>query len=335
MVLGPVAAKLSTTRLLVVADGVLQYIPFGALPVSGQDGITKQSTPLVVQHEIVNLPSASVLVALRQRKKLQERSRVAVAILADPVFDTRDSRLRATAAGRARPLLPRQQEVVVDSYASGATTLARMLTRSALDLGLRTSGTLALPRLLYSRLEAEAILAALPPGSGMTALDFDASRATVNGLRLADYGIVHFATHALVNDKHPQLSGLVLSMVTKDGNPQNGFLDLQDIYDLDLPVDLVVLSACETGLGKDYGGEGLIGLTRGFMYAGAKRVVSSLWSVSDIATAELMRRLYRGMAKDGLRPSEALRQAQIQMWKQKRWTSPYYWAAFQIQGEWK
>jgi len=96
-----------------------------------------------------------------------------------------------------------------------------------------------------------------------------------------------------------------------------------------------VLSACETGLGKDIRGEGLIGLTRGFMYAGASRVVASLWNVDDVATAELMGRFYKGMEKDGLRPAAALRQAQIQMWKQKDWSAPYYWAAFQVQGEWK
>jgi len=97
----------------------------------------------------------------------------------------------------------------------------------------------------------------------------------------------------------------------------------------------VVLSACETGLGKEISGEGLIGLTRGFMYAGASRVVASLWKVSDVATAELMTDFYRAMEKDNLPPAAALRAAQIAMWKQRRWHQPYYWAAFQIQGEWK
>jgi CHAT domain-containing protein len=100
-------------------------------------------------------------------------------------------------------------------------------------------------------------------------------------------------------------------------------------------VDLVVLSGCETGLGEQISGEGLLSLTRGFMYAGAIRVVASLWSVSDVATASLMADFYRAMERDGMRPAAALRAAQIQMWKQKQWSSPYYWAAFQIQGEWK
>jgi CHAT domain-containing protein len=124
-------------------------------------------------------------------------------------------------------------------------------------------------------------------------------------------------------------------MVDKNGRSQNGFLELQDIYNLNLPVDLVVLSACETGLGKEISGEGLVGLTRGFMYAGASRVVASLWKVSDAGTATLMAGFYTAMEKDHLPPAAALRAAQIQLWKQKRWNSPYYWAAFQIQGEWK
>jgi len=111
-------------------------------------------------------------------------------------------------------------------------------------------------------------------------------------------------------------------------------LKLQDIYDMKLRADLVVLSGCETGLGEEINGEGLVGLTRGFMYAGASRVVASLWSISDLATATLMAEFYKSM-EDGVRPAAALRAAQIQMWKQQQWKSPYYWAAFQIQGEWR
>src|SRR6202020_3425054 len=99
----------------------------------------------------------------------------------------------------------------------------------------------------------------------------------------------------LLDGAHPELSGLVFSMVDKTGRPQNGFLDLQDVYNLTIPADLVVLSACETGLGKEISGEGLVGLTRGFMYAGASRVVASLWRVSDVGTAELMGCFYTAM----------------------------------------
>ena len=110
---------------------------------------------------------------------------------------------------------------------------------------------------------------------------------------------------------------------------------MQDIYNLNLSADLVVLSACETGLGTEVDGEGLVGLTRGFMYAGASRVVASLWKVSDEGTAVLMGHFYKAMEQQGMHPAAALPAAQTDMWKQKRWNDPYYWAAFQIQGEWK
>jgi CHAT domain-containing protein len=212
---------------------------------------------------------------------------------------------------------------------------AERLTRSAVDIGLNRGGQFHLTRLLYSRQEAEAIMAVTPAGKGMKVLDFSANRAAATSPELAQYRIVHFATHGLLDNKHPELSGLVFSMVDKQGKPQDGFLQLADIYNLNLPVELVVLSACETGLGEEISGEGLIGLTRGFMYAGASRVVASLWSVSDVGTSELMARFYKAMEQDKLRPAAALRAAQIQMWKQRQWRSPYYWAAFQQQGEWR
>jgi CHAT domain-containing protein len=169
----------------------------------------------------------------------------------------------------------------------------------------------------------------------MEALDFDATRAAALSPALAQYRIVHFATHGLVNSTHPELSGLVLSLVNEKGEPQNGFLGLEDIYNLNLPADLVVLSACETGLGHEIQGEGLVGLTRAFMYAGAPRVVASLWQVPDRATAELMKRFYAAMLVDHMPPAAALRQAQISLSKEKRWSAPYYWAGFILQGEWK
>jgi CHAT domain-containing protein len=192
-----------------------------------------------------------------------------------------------------------------------------------------------LSRLLSTRREAESIMAVTPAGRRLKAIDFDASRTMAMNPTLAQHRIVHFATHGFLDSKHPELSGLVLSLVNKQGRPVDGFLNLQDIYNLSLPVDLVVLSACETALGEEINGEGIVGLTRGFMYAGATRVIASLWNVSDEATSELMTRFYRAMEVQHLTPAAALRQAQIQMWKQNRWAPAYYWAAFQIQGEWK
>ncbi len=169
----------------------------------------------------------------------------------------------------------------------------------------------------------------------MMAVDFKASRATATSSALSHYRIVHFATHGVVDFEHPDLSGVVLSMVDEKGEPQDGYLRLHDIYNLNLPADMVVLSACQTGVGKQIKGEGLIALTRGFMYAGAFRVVASLWKVDDEATAELMAEFYKQMFTDGLKPAAALHAAQLNLSHQKRWRSPYYWAGFVLQGEWK
>jgi CHAT domain-containing protein len=191
-------------------------------------------------------------------------------------------------------------------------------------------------RLLSTRREATAILSLVPERERMQALDFEASRTTALKPELGEYRIVHFATHGLLNNIHPELSGIVLSLVDEAGRQQDGFLRLQDIFNLKLPAELVALSACQTGLGKEIKGEGLVGLTRGFMYAGAPRIVASLWKVDDRATSELMKRFYQGMlGPEALRPAGALRQAQLSIWKQKQWREPYYWAAFVLQGEWK
>jgi CHAT domain-containing protein len=190
-----------------------------------------------------------------------------------------------------------------------------------------------IPRLLASREEAEGIMALIPWGTGLKAIGFDASRATITSADLGQYRIVHFATHGVLDNERPELSGIVLSLVDQQGQSQDGFLRLHDIYNLNLSADLVVLSACNTGLGKDVKGEGLIGLTRGFMYAGAAGVVASLWKVDDDATSELMNHFYEAMFKRGMSPAAALRESQLAMWRQKRWHAPYYWAAFVIQGQ--
>ncbi len=189
--------------------------------------------------------------------------------------------------------------------------------------------------MIFSRREADEITGLAGARASFKALDFAANRATALGSNLSQYRIIHFATHGLLNSQHPELSGIVLSLVDKEGLPQDGFLRLHDIYNLKLAADLVVLSACKTGLGKEIKGEGLVGLTRGFLYAGAPRVVASLWKVDDRATAELMKLFYQRMLRDSLRPAAALRKAQIDMWKQPRWAAPYYWAGFTLQGEWK
>ncbi len=331
MILGPIALRLQAKRLLIVADGALQYIPFAVLPVPASDP-AKPPAPLVSQHEIVNLPSASVLALLRRQASGREPASKEAAVLADPVFDKDDPRV-SRAPRHKHTIEPASINETMPPF---SRRFPEPLTRSLGDVGLGTprAGS-ALPRLAFSRREADAIMSITDPGRGMEALDFEASREKALSKDLGQYRIVHFATHGLLDNEHPELSGLVFSLVDREGKSRDGFLALEDVYNLTLPVDLVVLSACETALGKQIAGEGLVGLTRGFMYAGATRVVASLWKVDDMATADLMARFYRGMLKESLRPAAALRQAQIEMRAQKRWSDPYYWGAFTLQGEWK
>jgi CHAT domain-containing protein len=331
MILGPAISELSGKRLAIVPDGELQDVAFGALPAPPASGAGKIESmapwsdgwlPMIVEHEIVSLPSASALAVLRKETAGRRPAARTVAVLADPVFDKDDERIKLTVAARSRK----------ESGSESGVPAVGDLTRATEEV-MGAGG--AISRLPFSRAEAEAILSVAPKAGTLRALDFNASRATATSTELSQYRIVHFATHGLLNRTHPELSGVVLSLVDRQGKPQDGFLQLHDVYNLDLPAELIVLSACQTGLGKAVWGEGLVGITRGFMYAGAKRVVASLWGVQDFATAELMKRFYGAMlGEKQMRPSEALRAAQVEMWKQKRWRSPYYWGGFVLYGEW-
>jgi CHAT domain-containing protein/Tfp pilus assembly protein PilF len=273
-------------------------------------------TPLLVQNEIITLPSASTVAI--QRRQLQNRPTAAkkLAVVADPIFALNDPRFSTT---------PQQ---IPETPANSA------LTRAARNLGLGDTAKV-LDRLQYTGTEAKKILALVPETQHLQALDFDASRTTATNPKLAQYQIIHLATHGLLDPVNPELSGIVLSLFDQKGKSQDGFLRLHDIFNLNLPAELVVLSACETGLGKEVRGEGLVGLTRGFMYAGSRRVVVSLWSVNDVATSEVMAKFYQKMLQEGQNPVSALRAAQLEMWKSQQWQSPYYWAAFTVQGDWR
>lgn len=316
-ILRPLAPLLGTKRLIVVADGALQLVSFAALPVQGT--IAESSRRLIDDHEIVYEPSASVLAL--QRSELADRKRAphAVAILADPVFGIDDSRVAAqTDRNPSSNTQPKSTELA---------TRTGDVSRALEDVGLDR-----FPRLRSSAVEAQKIVEVAPKGESKMALEFDASRETAMSRELSDYRIVHFATHAVVNYEHPELSGMVFSLVDRRGQPRDGYLRLHDIYNLNLPADLVVLSACQTGVGKEIKGEGLIALTRGFMYAGAERVVASLWKVDDVATANLMAGFYKQIFTNGQRPAAALRVAQLKLAKKR---PPADWAGFVLQGEWK
>jgi CHAT domain-containing protein/Tfp pilus assembly protein PilF len=312
MLLGPVAGELGGRRLAIVADGALDYIPFDVLPEPGRKGQPERAAPLLERHEVVELPSASVLLAERRELAHRAPARELAIVLADPVFQAEDSRVARSG--------PQPQPAVAAANAVRAG---------------EPESLAHLSRLRFSRQEALAIAALAPPGAVTTELDFAADRDLALSGRLRDFRYVHFATHGIFDAGRPDLSGLALSRVDSSGRPREGLLRLRDIYDLDLTADLVVLSGCQTALGREIRGEGLLGLTRGFLYAGAPRVVASLWWIDDRATAELMTAFYRGMWAEGLRPAAALRKARLSLARQHRFRDPSYWGAFVLQGDWR
>jgi len=324
IVLKPVASRLGFKRIVIVADGPLQYVPFAALPLPIEANAKAASSgqplaPLITNHDVIFEPSASVLALIRQDQRRTAPGTVAV--IADPVFSKGDARVRAGANVAAINVV-------------NADDMQYLKVRDAGDIG-SVNGSLRLVRLTNSRKEAEAIVAVAAPGLSLSALDFEASRTKALSEELRQFKIVHLATHGIFDSANPELSGLVFSLVDKEGRPARGFLRLGDIYNLNLPADLVVLSACQTAMGAEFKSEGLTGLTRGFMYAGAARVVASLWKVDDAATAELMKHFYTYMLEQNLPASEALRRAQVDISAKEEWRASYYWAGFVLQGEWK
>ncbi|MEG5052758.1 MULTISPECIES: tetratricopeptide repeat protein [unclassified Microcoleus] len=309
IILAPIAEQLQQKRLLIVGDGELQYTPFSALPVP-KSSTTASPKLLIAEHEIVSLPSASTLSIIRESTANRALAPKAVAVLADPVFDAQDERVKASSNPPTLPLL---------------TPNLTRVTESERETWTRLTGT---------RKEAERILSLVADSEEMQAFDFDANLDKLADSVLSNYRIVHFATHGFFNRKNRQISGIVLSLVNQRGASQNGYLLTPTIFNLNLPAELIVLSGCETGKGENVKGEGIVGLTRGFMYAGAKRVMMSLWTVSDEeGTLELMSRFYEKMLKDGLPAARALREAQLSMMQEGK--EPYYWAPFILQGEWR
>lgn len=311
LLLTPVADLLDRERLLVVGDGALEYVPFSALPQPSASW-EGEPEPMISRFEIVRLPAVSMLAGLRQKRESSPPRRGALAVLADPVFEIDDPRVE-------------RQPTIYTEPLSGP--------EAGVDGGdVDTEGFRRLPG---SRSEAEAILRRVAPEERFLALDFEASRDTVLNGTLRGYPIVHFATHAVVDPIQPELSGIVLSLVDKEGRRQDGFLRVHEIYGLDLPAELVVLSGCQTALGRELDGEGLIGLTRAFMFAGTRRLVVSLWRIDDQATAKLMDRFYGEMLGHRQAPSAALRLAQLSVAREPRWRAPFYWASFVLLGDWR
>ena len=299
-IIAPAAAHLGRRRLLIVGDGAIHYLPFAALPLA----LSGARVPLVAHHEVVTIPSASALGMLKSQRAHSRTVPSGVAVIADPVFTPDDERV-------TRPSSPHA--------ASDASRPLRFAPRY--------------DRLRHSRTEAETITALAEGTRTLLALDFDASRETVLSALLERHRIIHFATHGEMDSQHPELSRLVLSLVDRNGRAREGFLYGHEILGLRIPADLVVLSACRTGIGRNIRGEGLVGLPQAFLYAGTSRVVVSLWNVNDRSTASLFAAFYRHLLREGQSPSAALRAAQLEQWSQR--PQSYEWAAFVIAGRWQ
>ena len=307
-ILWPAAEHLNNHRIIVVPDGVLNYIPFQILPSPSSD------KPLVEDREIVNAPSATTLGELQQEAMERQPAGNVLAAFGDPVF-----------AG----------DYQAKEKDTSNNVLATAQLRSALrdnDLNDQTFDPTALTRLFHAKRELDSLREVAGERS-LIVREYDATRERFLKTDFTQFEILHLVTHGYYNQKHPENSGLVLTDINRDQTHLQGFIGLRDIYELRAPVLLVVLSACQTALGENVRGEGIMGLTRGFMHAGASSVVASLWDVDDRATAELMKLFYSNMLEHGMKTGEALRAAQNSIRQRPEWRSPHYWAAFTLQGE--
>jgi CHAT domain-containing protein len=326
VVLEPAAGIIGEKRVMVVADGALNYIPFEVLLKSSDSGDFSSLGYLIKSNEVIYAPSASVVGAIKQQRS-KSNSR-AMLIIADPVFNSNDARAKkatGTPSGDAEVRGLGIQGALADVAGSNAATTPNPQMEG-----------LPLSRLNGTRTEAEQIskLAKASGGQADVWLDLDANEENLGARDVSKYGIIHVATHGLLNAERPQFTGVVLSLV---GNKtHDGFVRTDEVFNLRLGAPLVMLSACETGLGKEKRGEGVIGLTRAFMYAGAPTVGVSLWSVADKSTADLMTDFYKRLLStgEGTTSSSALRGAQLAMISGKKYSAPFYWAPFVLVGDW-
>jgi len=309
MILQPVSARLQARELVIVPDGGLQAIPFAMLPllaghqVADQSG-SDQRAPLIARHSVSYTPSARIYSASGHSMSKPVAN---ILVLADPL-----SGGVATAQSSA---------------STSADSFSRLLAqRSASQSGIN------LEQLPGARLEAaaiESLVHSLPSTAAIGTtlkLGQQASHSFVTGGALSNFDIIHFATHGIVDADVPALSSLLLAQ----GDEHNAYLRPDDIAGLRLHAGLVVLSGCETGIGKSIAGEGMMSLSRPFLIAGARQVMSSLWKVSDRATAELMQRFYFHLLQEGQPAEQALQSAQQWMHEQTQWQHPNFWAGFVI-----
>lgn len=305
----PVRLPASLQRLLIVPDGVIASISFAGLRLSSGEY-------LVQRYEVVEEPSASVAMALVERPSPRQKKEVRIAVFADPVYNNFDPRLGNHREGA-------QTIRVAAAAVSEPHTL-----RSDTDYDLTE-----LPRLRGSLMEARAIEDIAGADRVKEFLGFAATPAAAMRLDWRNYSIADFAAHAIVNPAHPELSGIVLSMVNRDSTRENGVLWLNDIYRTPMPVSLVVLSGCGTAGGKAIPGEGISGLAQAFLSSGASGVVGTLWSVNDQAAGKMVPWFYRALLDRNLNISASLRMAQLRMLAGHQ--PPYDWAGYLVEGNWR
>lgn len=320
ILLSPVADKMDKKRLVIISDGALQYIPFNALLDPNKPDTTQA---LLIDHEIVSLPSIATINVLREEAKdLKEQSKT-IMFVADPVFSVSDSRVKNRTSEKNKP----------GNSLSDLEENNLLVQKSAKEIGLPLTNQ-GLPRLSIANEEVKQISEILSKEESKQIFNFDANLSNLSKLS-SSYRAIHFATYGLINSLHPELSGLVLSSTDEQGNLQDGFLQTHKIFNLNLSTELVTLSNCDATISKNAQEEGLTGLTRSFIYAGAKRVMTSLWSTNDPSSTELMKKFYQKTLKENQSPALALRAVQLEMLQSEKYKSPFYWAGFQLQGEWK
>ena len=306
LLFGQIADKLSNKRLIIVPDGKLHYFPVAALPLPNSES----NDPILLTNETVYEPSAQTLLLLEKSRR-QSAATKNLLVFSDPIFTTDDARFS-----------PENKPVKT------AETTSADKFRFVESLN-------SLMRLTASKDESDSIVSIVGATESDVYSGFAANREQLLNIKAEDYKILHFATHGFTDEQRPELSGIILSRFDEQGQKLDESFRIHDIYGLNLNADLVVLSACETGIGKEVKGEGLMSLNNAFLQTGAKSVMASLWKVEDGATLELMKNIYGAMAGANLTPSQALRQAQIKLRRNPQYQSPFYWAAFTVQGDFR
>jgi CHAT domain-containing protein len=303
------------TRIIIIPDSELGTIPFEVLTACSEDGTVEFAGQW---YPFSYAPSATVLAYQRSYRSPAPpaSSHAQVLALGDPVFDEADPRARRP-AGSGETSFAAAREVALRAYAEQR------------GLGIFS-------RLRWTSREVTQVASALgvPTESPDIRLGLDANEHDLKTLDLLRYRYLHFATHGVLADDLPYLKqpAIVLSQVG-DLKAEDGYLTMEEVLNLRLRAELTVLSACQTGLGQEISGEGIVGLMRAFLYAGSQSVLVSLWRVGDESTAVLMARFYQYVAQ-GLPLPEALRQAKEALRTESagRFAHPFYWAPFVLFG---